>query len=308
MLDAGRDPGNAPGLAGQAVTRLVDAVVTSEHGWRAGSASGDLGAIPDENPLKRPLHALRRSLPSVPPRRPLADGKAPAAPDLSLLREGILAARALLKDLAARFGTDLSGTLPAGSVAPIRPEPPAPPRAQPPIPPKRTAMPAPEEPARVARRPAPARRTAATGGLARAGAPPPADEPREVEGRSTIVPRSRSGPIASTAFWSLMDRWRIPDEAALDLIGHPGGLTKQGTRPRFRLTGEAADLFQGLLEIDAALGLLKLDPGAWLNGPIKAKPFAGATPLAFLTGTRMPGARSTIRFVLQNGLRMSLSA
>ena len=119
VLESGRDPGNAPALAGQAVTRLVDAVAASERGWAAGPA-GDLAAIPDENPLKRPLAALRRQLPPVLPRQPLEDGRAPPAPDRVRLRDGALSARALLKDLAARFGTDLSGTEAAGSIAPIR--------------------------------------------------------------------------------------------------------------------------------------------------------------------------------------------
>ncbi len=291
VLESGRDPGNAPALAGQAVTRLIDAVVTSERGWGVEPA-GDLAAIPDENPLKRPLAALRRRLPLVPARQPLADGRVPPAPDRGLLRDGVVAARALLKDLAARFGTDLFGTGTAGTIAPIRPEPPPPP-------------PKPPEPA-----PALPRRAAPPIVVAPARPPvaPPSAEPHVVAGRSTIAPRANPGSIASTAFWSLMDRWNVPDEAALDLVGHPGGLTKKGTRPRFKLTGEEVDLFQGLLEIDAGLVPLKLDPAAWLYDPIKGKPFAGETPLAFLTRMRLPGVRATIGFLLQSGLRLSLSA
>jgi hypothetical protein len=43
-------------------------------------------------------------------------------------------------------------------------------------------------------------------------------------------------PASSIVFWSLMDRWGIPDETALALIDRPGGLTRSGKRPRFRLS------------------------------------------------------------------------
>ncbi len=299
VLESGRDPGNAPALAGQAVTRLVDAVAASERGWPVGPA-GDLAAIPDENPLKHPLAALRRQLPPVLPRQPLADGRAPPAADRVRLRDGVLSARALLKDLAVRFGTDLSGTEAAGTIAPIRPEPPPPP----PKPPEPAPPPAAAPVAPTSHRAAP---PIVIAPVRPPGAGPP-DEPHVVAGRSTIMPRANPGSVASTAFWSLMDLWKMSDTAALDLIGHPGGLTKKGTRPRFKLTGEEVDLFQGLLEIDAGLVPLKLDPGAWLYRPIKATPFAGATPLAFLTRMRLPGVRATIGFLLQSGLKLSLSA
>jgi hypothetical protein len=105
-----------------------------------------------------------------------------------------------------------------------------------------------------------------------------------------------------------MDRWSIPDIPALELIGHLGGLTKKGTRPRFRLVGEEVDMLRGLQEIDAALVPLQLDPRNWLDQPLKAEPFGGATPMVYLTRTRLKGIRDTIRYILQNGLELSMSA
>jgi hypothetical protein len=44
-------------------------------------------------------------------------------------------------------------------------------------------------------------------------------------------------------FWSLIDRWGIPDETALAVIDRPGSLTRSGKRPRFRLSTAKANAF-----------------------------------------------------------------
>jgi hypothetical protein len=100
----------------------------------------------------------------------------------------------------------------------------------------------------------------------------------------------------------------VPDLAALELLGHAGGLTKKGTRPRFKVIGAEADMLAYLQELEAALTAMGTDPGRWINEPIKAAPFRGATPLAFMTRTRTEGARDVVRFVLQQGLRGSVTA
>jgi hypothetical protein len=225
----------------------------------------------------------------------------------------MLAARALLKDLASRFEVDLFRDAPAGRILPARPEPP-PPAPPPPSPPS-PEVPLPTVPRRVV--PPAAARTKA------ARPPTPAEPPSS---RISVVPPVRGpehppepppgiGPpaqpravgISSTAFWSLMDSWKVPDLQALDLIGHPGGLTKKGTRPRFKLAGEEVDMLHGLQEIDAALSPLGLDAPLRLNEPVEGAPFEGSTPLAFLVRTRISGLRETIRFILQHGLRMSMA-
>ena len=286
VLEAGRDPGNAPALAGQAVTRLADAIVATEVGWDGRPAGGKLDLIPGQNPLKRSLAAVGKRLPQIAPSMPLLNGEGPPPPDRAALRDDIRAARALMKEAAAIFEVDLSGTGPAGSIVPVRPPPPpnprTPQRAAPPVQ-KQSPAPAPKQPA------------------------PTAAEPHEVEGRSPIMPHAHAGSVASTAFWSLMDRWQVPDTEALTLIGYEGGLTKKGTRPRFKLADDAVETLQGLHEVDAALVPLKLDPKTWLHQPVKEAPFEGVTPLAFLVRMRLPGIRAAIRFLLQHGLKMSIS-
>ena len=105
-----------------------------------------------------------------------------------------------------------------------------------------------------------------------------------------------------------MDRWEVADTEALRLVGHSGGLTKKGTRPRFKLDGDEVEAFLGLQEIDTAVDALKLRPSAWLRQPIKEQPFGGSVPLAFLVREALPGIRVVLRFLLQSGLRMSVTA
>jgi hypothetical protein len=108
--------------------------------------------------------------------------------------------------------------------------------------------------------------------------------------------------VASTVFWSLMDHWKVPDLAALELIGHLSGLTKQGTRPRFRVKGEEAKLFSLLQEIDTWLKTLGAAPDDWLRKPIAEKPFGGATPLEHIARHHREGAQAVIRRIMQISL------
>ena len=362
VLASGRRPGNAPALAGQAVVRMVDAVMATETGWEGSSFSGDLAAVPEQNPLKASLARVAGLLPKPMPPVPTAAGIAPAPPDHEALRLGMTAARAVLNELAGRFNVELSGDGPAGKAEPARFEapardkspalrsakqaglteaapPPAAPakakagplasetagyrtaavRVKPPLSARRSAAPQrsnlaasvkpaalpPSQPRKTTASPVampalPKRPSSAT-------AVRPSAEPRRVEGRSPIEPSPRAGGTASTVFWSLMDRWNVPDTAALELIGHPGGLTKKGTRPRFRLAGDEVDMLAGLQEIDAGLSALKLDPRSWVHHPAHEVPFQGATPLAYMTEARMEGVRETLRFILRHGLTMSMS-
>ena len=280
VLECGRDPRNAPALAGRAVARMVDAVVATEAGWPC-SATGDLDLVPDQNPLRRSLAGASALFPPTASPIPLDDGRTPPMPDRGTLHEGMLAARALLKDLATCFEVDLFGNGPAGRIAPIRPEPAPPPRqaSKPPVL-KRASLPVPapakpepaSKPAKVA-----SKRSTTTKATRRPERPIeklPAAEPHNIGERSPIEARPRPGSTASSRFWSLMDKWRVPDAEALDLIGHPGGLTKKGTRPRFKLAGDEVEMLRGAQEIDAALVALKLDASRWIPEPVK-----GARPL-----------------------------
>lgn len=116
----------------------------------------------------------------------------------------------------------------------------------------------------------------------------------------------RAGPASSfpsAAFWTLMDRWRIDDLQALALIGHEGGLTKKGTRPRFRLQDEEAVRYASLRALDTALETLDLQPHDWLSTPRVEAPFGGGTPLALL---QKGGARELLHALNRQGLQAAL--
>jgi hypothetical protein len=67
-------------------------------------------------------------------------------------------------------------------------------------------------------------------------------------------------PAASSAtFWLLMERWHVPDDQALKLIGFEGK-----PRRRFKFTPEQARTLSALLAIDSALELAGMDR-AWLH-------------------------------------------
>ena len=110
----------------------------------------------------------------------------------------------------------------------------------------------------------------------------------------------------SAAFWSLMDQWGVGDLEALRLIGHAGGLTKKGTRPRFRLQDDEAHAYAALRALDRALVTLGLDPKRWLASPQETTPFGGDTPLAVLERQGADGARLMIRGLTRQGLQAGL--
>lgn len=110
----------------------------------------------------------------------------------------------------------------------------------------------------------------------------------------------------SAAFWSLMDRWGIGDLDALALVGHDGGLTKKGTRPRFRLQGPEAHRYAGLRALDTALSTLGQEPTQFLHTAQTQAPFNGDTPLALLHRDGVEGARSLIRDLTRQGFQAGL--
>jgi hypothetical protein len=87
----------------------------------------------------------------------------------------------------------------------------------------------------------------------------------------------------SATFWSLIDRWRVSDEQALELISYEGKLPPTDQRPRFRLSAEQVRIVSTLLEIDSALTAAGIDrtwlrrrPGKWRRSPLDLMR-AGAT-------------------------------
>ena len=136
----------------------------------------------------------------------------------------------------------------------------------------------------------------------------PAAAPREVEPRSRIEVSATRSNVTSAAFWELMARWKVADLTALDLIGHSAGLSKKGTRPRFKLAGEESEMVKLLFEIDEAVARQGLDPHAWVNKSLQAPPFEGTSPISYLTRNRLKGVKATSQYLLKNGLRLSMGA
>jgi hypothetical protein len=87
--------------------------------------------------------------------------------------------------------------------------------------------------------------------------------------------------LSRAEFWRLMERWAIPDAAALGLIEFAGKMGKLGARPRFRFGPHQRQLTAYLAEIDAAMTILGEDPG-WLGKRNRASP-AGNFPSAGMT-------------------------
>jgi hypothetical protein len=67
-----------------------------------------------------------------------------------------------------------------------------------------------------------------------------------------------------------MERWRVPDATALELIEFPGKLGASGKRPGFRFTTRQQRITSYLPEIDAALAAAGKDQ-AWLHRKIQGR-------------------------------------
>jgi hypothetical protein len=103
-----------------------------------------------------------------------------------------------------------------------------------------------------------------------------------------------------------MDRWGIPDERALQLLGHEGGLTRTGGRPRFTLSPEEVRRLDYLREIGTALELMFGAAGPWLQQPASALPFRGQAPLDYMIARGLPGLAEAHRFLARSALSQAL--
>ncbi len=310
LLSAGRNPENAGLLTHLAFRRILEAIIATEHGWPVAGRLIALEKIPDANPLKRAVARIARLAPPAKPLALTADGDLPGDFDPAGFREDTAALRKLLHAMAEHFGVDLLGQGPAEHAAARRlavapkPEPVTQPPRQAPNP---AAKPAPE-PKAPAKKP-----------IVAATKPPPiivpdtrakpanADAAPAAAGRAPISVASGRANISSTTFWRLMERWGVPDLAALDLIGHGGGLSKKAARPRFKLSPGEMEKMRQLIEIDQTLAILGLDPKAWLNKPVQAAPFAGASPIAYLGQAGPEAIAKTGRYLLRHGLTRSMA-
>ena len=173
------------------------------------------------------------------------------------------------------------------------------------------ALAAPRPAPRSAPKPAPAGRPAPDAQQDWAEPPPSRRDTPGTTALAASPPGSgraeRADGVASTRFWELMDRWRVGDLDALALIGHPGGLTKRNTRPRFRLLGDEQARFTALARLDTALGALGLEPAGWLSTTRQEAPFKGDPPLAVLQRDGETGARQLLHLLNRQGLAAGLA-
>ncbi len=274
------DPGSARVLFGLAACRVIQAVQVSEGGMAALRQAPDAADVPAENPLRAGLLAVQ-ALVEAAPDAPGADGR--FAERAAVSPADAAALRRVIEQALAGFEVTFKGDAPAGRALPLRPGP--------------EPKPGPTAGAELG-----AKAAATMDGAAFAARPSAFQAPGT--GGLMIAPAA-SGPVGAAPFWSLMDRWGVGDLEALQLIGHAGGLTKKGTRPRFRLAGAEAGRFRLLQQIDAALSSAALAPGEWLRVPAKAGPLRGRAPLQHMAESGEAGAREVHRMLLQEVLRRS---
>jgi len=136
----------------------------------------------------------------------------------------------------------------------------------------------------------------------------PARAGEETDRSSRTEPHAldRTSPpsITGAAFWELMDRWEVPNEPALRLIAGPP-LTKTGKRPRFRLTGEQAERFVLLREIDRHAAAIFGTTSMWLARANRSA-FSGHTPLEHMLRNDRRGITEVLRFLKMQTFKASL--
>ena len=114
-----------------------------------------------------------------------------------------------------------------------------------------------------------------------------------VDARLGDTPARPLGRVLSTPqFWALMEKWRVSDPLALDLIAFPGKMPKTDKRPRFRLLGSRQSLTGYLAAVDGALEAAGHDT-AWLHR--KAKGFGGLSPIDLMIRDGAGGASDVLR-------------
>jgi hypothetical protein len=126
--------------------------------------------------------------------------------------------------------------------------------------------------------------TARREGAAAGAAPEPEEVPVRPLGR-VLSPRQ---------FWNIMERWRVPDAMALELIEFPGKLGKEGKRPRFRFTTRQQRITSYLPEIDSALPAAGKNQD-WLHRKIQRSPFSRRTPIEHMVAHGMDGMADVLQ-------------
>jgi hypothetical protein len=292
---------NAASLLHSAISRLIEAVVASEQGY---TGPPEIHRIDGRNPLKSSLLRLDAFLEA--PSALQQDGRLAAPPPAASVLEPLGAFTETLERFVQHCGVDLDGAGPAETAEPMRPAVEAPP----PPSPRRSPKPRPVDTARRQAsgvQPPQARPRSKVVAAAPKAAAPLSLSPEAAQTEDAKpAARATHTCLTSGTFWSLVDRWSMADRDALQLIGHSGGLTRTGTRPRFKLSEGEAEVVSAMHSLDTTLAQLGLDPAEWLAAPLRPEPFRGAPPLAVIQQTQLQGLRQVSRFLTQMSLRLSL--
>jgi hypothetical protein len=120
-------------------------------------------------------------------------------------------------------------------------------------------------------------------------------------------PRPLGRVLSSRQFWDLMQRWRIPDATALQMIEFPGKLDASGKRPRFRFTTRQKRITSYLPEIDAALTPAGKNQ-AWLHRKIQDAPFSRRTPVEYMVAHGMEGMAHVLQYLNRAAMRAALTS
>jgi hypothetical protein len=142
----------------------------------------------------------------------------------------------------------------------------------------------------------------------------PAKQPGKASKPDRTLPPAEAEPppklpgraLSSAQFWALMERWKVPDAVALELIQFPGKIGNSGKRPRFRFTTKQGRLTSYMAEIDAALAVTERDP-AWLHRKSRSAPFSGKTPIDHMVEQGEAGMTDVLRELNGGALKAALS-
>jgi hypothetical protein len=91
------------------------------------------------------------------------------------------------------------------------------------------------------------------------------------------LPPERRKDLNCDTFWKLMDRWRVPTDRALTLIGLDTETVTETKRPSFPLSDEQAKVVPCLLEIELTLAVAGVGRGRHRKG--SPGPWNGTVPL-----------------------------
>src|SRR5689334_18582214 len=93
----------------------------------------------------------------------------------------------------------------------------------------------------------------------------------------TPLPPERQKDLNCGIFWKLMDRWQVPTDRALTLIGCDAEPVAETERPNFLLSDEQAKFVSCLLEIELTLAVAGVGRGRHREGNLA--PSNGTVPL-----------------------------